>query len=67
MIFDDLQLRAKLGQLAQTVRSELLLLFKTAPTRRVDANYFAAEELRGLDPFVMVLDGLLTFGCVRVS
>jgi hypothetical protein len=46
----------ELGELAQAVGREFLLLFASAVAGGVDANHGAAQHLGGLDPLVVVLD-----------
>ena len=63
----DLLFGGELGQFAQTVGGQFLLFFITAFALRVDANEFTAQELGGLDPFVMIFDGLRALGLVGIA
>ena len=70
MILDDdgdLRLRAILTQPAQSVGGELHLFIPRPTALRVDADHLAAEELRRIDPAVVVLDGRRSLRLVRIA
>ena len=70
MVLDDhvdVVLGAELAEPAQAVGGQLHLLVVRALGVGVDADRMAAQELRRLDPFVVVLDRLGALGFVGIA
>ena len=63
----DLVLGSVFGEFAQSIRGPAHSFLVAARTLRVDANAEAAEKLRGFDPLVVILDGLLAPGFIGVA
>ena len=63
----DLHLRAVLGQARKAIGCEVALLLPRSGAVSIDPDRMASEELCSIHPLVVVLNGLLALGFIRVS